>query len=215
MQLARHRQRPHRSARRCGRLPLRRPRRRRDRRRSHRPPPRFAARFPPPAHRRRGQANSPSTTISRTRARRSSPIRPIRASASNCPPTAPTTCYLGDTQGKGGPDYAYRLRISHPQPDFELRVTPSSINARAGATVPVTVYALRRDGFSGEIALKLKDAPAGFIAERRRHPGQRGPGAPHPDRALAPRSRRTLSRSKAAPPSPATKCAAPASPPKT
>ena len=67
--------------------------------------------------------------------------------------------YLADTQGKGGPDYGYRLRISRPQPDFELRVTPASINARAGATVPVTVYALRRDDFAGEIALKLKDAP--------------------------------------------------------
>ena len=70
--------------------------------------------------------------------------------------------HLGDSQGKGGADYAYRLRIGHPQPDFELRVVPSSINGRAGATVPVTVYALRRDGFDGDIALQLKDAPAGF-----------------------------------------------------
>jgi hypothetical protein len=70
--------------------------------------------------------------------------------------------HLGDSQGKGGADYAYRLRISRPQPDFELRVVPSSINGRAGATVPVTVYALRRDGFDGDIALQLKDAPAGF-----------------------------------------------------
>ncbi|MGD0777209.1 MAG: hypothetical protein ABSC05_30690 [Candidatus Solibacter sp.] len=70
--------------------------------------------------------------------------------------------HLGDAQGKGGADYAYRLRISRPRPDFELRVVPSGINARAGATVPVTVYALRRDGFAGDIALKLKDAPAEF-----------------------------------------------------
>ena len=70
--------------------------------------------------------------------------------------------YLGDSQGKGGSDFAYRLRISRPQPDFELRVVPSSINGRAGATVPVTVYALRRDGFAGDIALQLKDAPAGY-----------------------------------------------------
>jgi hypothetical protein len=69
---------------------------------------------------------------------------------------------LADTQRKGGPEYAYRLRIAHPEPDFDLRVAPSSLNLRAGATVPVTVYALRRDGFTGEIALKLKDAPAGF-----------------------------------------------------
>ncbi len=70
---------------------------------------------------------------------------------------------LGDTERKGGPQYAYRLRIAHPEPDFDLRVAPASLNLRGGATVPVTVYALRRDGFTGEIALKLKDAPAGFV----------------------------------------------------
>ncbi len=70
--------------------------------------------------------------------------------------------HLNDVQNKGGAEYAYRLRISPPRPDFELRVVPSSVNARAGMTVPVTVYALRRDGFSEGIALALKDAPAGF-----------------------------------------------------
>jgi hypothetical protein len=69
---------------------------------------------------------------------------------------------LADAQRKGGLEYGYRLRISHPQPDFELRVAPSSLNLRTGSTAPIAVYALRRDGFAGEIALKLKDAPAGF-----------------------------------------------------
>jgi hypothetical protein len=70
--------------------------------------------------------------------------------------------HLGDAQRKGGAEYAYRLRISAPVPDFELRVVPSSINAGAGQTIPLTVYALRKDGFSGDIALALKDAPRGF-----------------------------------------------------
>ncbi len=69
---------------------------------------------------------------------------------------------LADAQHKGGPDYTYRLRIGPPRPDFELRVVPSSIAARSGATVPITVYALRKDGFSGEIALNLKGMPQGF-----------------------------------------------------
>jgi len=69
---------------------------------------------------------------------------------------------IADTQHKGGADFGYRLRISNPQPDYQLRITPSSVSARTGATVPVTIYALRKDGFDGEIALKLKDAPAGF-----------------------------------------------------
>ena len=35
--------------------------------------------------------------------------------------------HLGDTARNGGEEYAYRLRISAPQPDFALRVVPSSV----------------------------------------------------------------------------------------
>jgi hypothetical protein len=70
--------------------------------------------------------------------------------------------YVGDTQHQGGSDYAYRLRISEPRPDFALRVAPSSLNVRAGMSVPVTVYALRKDGFTNAINLDLKAAPPGF-----------------------------------------------------
>ena len=70
--------------------------------------------------------------------------------------------HLNDTQGQGGPEFAYRLRISEPQPDFALRAVPSSISLRAGMSAPVTVFALRRDGFTNAINLELKAAPAGF-----------------------------------------------------
>jgi hypothetical protein len=69
---------------------------------------------------------------------------------------------IADAQRKSGPEYAYRLRISHPQPDFELLVAPASLNLRAGSTAPVTVQAVRKDGFDGEIAMALQDAPADF-----------------------------------------------------
>ncbi len=70
--------------------------------------------------------------------------------------------HIGDTQRQGGPAHAYRLRISPRVPDFDLRVVPSSISAQAGQIVPITVYALRRDGFAGEISLALTDAKSGF-----------------------------------------------------
>jgi hypothetical protein len=54
------------------------------------------------------------------------------------------------------------LRVSPPRPDFALRVVPSSLNVRGGSSVPLTVYALRRDGLTNEITLTLNDAPAGF-----------------------------------------------------
>ena len=69
---------------------------------------------------------------------------------------------VGDTQQRGGETFGYRLRISAPQPDFELRVVPSSINALAGTNVPLTVYAMRQDGLDGPIDLKLVDMPEGF-----------------------------------------------------
>ena len=86
--------------------------------------------------------------------------------------------HVCDAQHKGGEAYGYRLRISPPMPDFELRVVPSTINARAGATVPLTVYALRKDGFSGEIALALKDAPAPISPSQQPGP-QSGSGLLH------------------------------------
>ena len=73
--------------------------------------------------------------------------------------------HLGDAQRKGGPEHSYRLRISAPQPDYALRVVPSSLNARPGSIVLVTLYALRKDGFAGEIVCNLKDAPAGFVLQ--------------------------------------------------
>ena len=70
--------------------------------------------------------------------------------------------WLGDAQRKGGPEYSYRLRLSPPQPDFALRIVPSSLNVRASGSVPLTVYALRKDGFTNQITLALDGAPDGF-----------------------------------------------------
>jgi len=69
--------------------------------------------------------------------------------------------HLGDAQRQGGPEFSYRLRISRPAPDFALRVVPSGINGAPGVTVPVTIHALRKDGFSGDIRLSV--APEGFV----------------------------------------------------
>jgi len=69
---------------------------------------------------------------------------------------------MSDTQGHGGDDYAYRLRVGPPQPDFALRSVPSSITVAAGRVVPLEVHAVRMDGFDGDIEIGLKDPPAGF-----------------------------------------------------
>ncbi|MFC1782047.1 hypothetical protein ACFL02_00500 [Planctomycetota bacterium] len=70
--------------------------------------------------------------------------------------------HLTDAQHHGGAAYGYRLRIAYLEPDFSVRVTPSSLSVNAGSNVPVDVYALRKDGFDGDIEISLKDAPAAF-----------------------------------------------------
>jgi len=70
---------------------------------------------------------------------------------------------LWDAQRQGGEPYAYRLRLRTPQPDFALRLTPSCVNVRPGQTATFTVHALRKDGFAGDIDLRLLDAPNGFL----------------------------------------------------
>jgi hypothetical protein len=70
--------------------------------------------------------------------------------------------HIGDTSRRGGKEYAYRLRISRPQPDFELRLVPSRIVIRSNSSASVTVYAIRKDGYNGPIKLSFKDLPEGL-----------------------------------------------------
>ena len=70
--------------------------------------------------------------------------------------------HIGDTRRQAGKEYAYRLRISHPQPDFVLRLIPSRISMPSKGSASVTVYAIRKDGFDGPIMLGFKDLPQGL-----------------------------------------------------
>ncbi len=70
--------------------------------------------------------------------------------------------HLGDTPRRGGKEYAYRLRISQPRPDFALRLVPSRIVIRSKGSAAVTVFAIRKDGFDGPINLSFKNLPEGF-----------------------------------------------------
>lgn len=78
--------------------------------------------------------------------------------------------HLADSQHHGGDAFGYRLHVGPKQPDFAIRVTPSSLTIPAGSVVPVTVHVLRKNGFDGEIDVALKDAPDGFKLEGGRIP---------------------------------------------
>lgn len=73
-----------------------------------------------------------------------------------------------DTQGKGGAEYTYRLRVSEPRPDFEVRVTPSTAMLRGWSNTPLTATVIRRDGFAGEVAIRVvSDEGIGLAQEVR------------------------------------------------
>ncbi len=70
--------------------------------------------------------------------------------------------HLGDTRRHAGKAYAYRLRISHPRPDFALRVVKSRLVLQSKKSANVTIYAIRKDGYTGPIKLSYKDLPEGL-----------------------------------------------------
>jgi len=80
---------------------------------------------------------------------------------------------LADAQGHGGPAYGYRLRVAVPAGDFALFVTPSSLSVRAGRLVPISVHALRKDGYDGDIDVVLRDPARGFVLQGGRIPAGR------------------------------------------
>jgi len=73
---------------------------------------------------------------------------------------------LRDVRGLHGEDYAYRLTVRAPVPDFRLSVDPRNPNVPVGGRIPVTVTALRLDDFDGPIEVEIEDLPAGLSATR-------------------------------------------------
>jgi hypothetical protein len=71
---------------------------------------------------------------------------------------------IRDVQGLGGEDYAYRLTVRAPRPDFRLTVSPRNPNVPVGGSVPLTVTAARLDGMDDPIEVTLPDLPAGLHA---------------------------------------------------
>ena len=71
---------------------------------------------------------------------------------------------IRDVRKLAGPDFAYRLTVRQPSPDFMLSVSPRNPNVPAGGRIPVTVTALRLDDFDGPIEVSVKNVPAGMHA---------------------------------------------------
>jgi hypothetical protein len=73
---------------------------------------------------------------------------------------------LRDIRGMGGESYGYRMNVREPRPDFRLSVNPRNPNVPAGGTIPLTVTAMRMEGYDGPIEIGVPALPAGFSATK-------------------------------------------------
>jgi len=71
---------------------------------------------------------------------------------------------IGDVQDLGGEQYAYRLSVAPPRPDFDLRAFPANLSVPQGGSGLAKVKAYRRDGFNGEIRVSVAGLPQQFVA---------------------------------------------------
>jgi hypothetical protein len=80
---------------------------------------------------------------------------------------------------RGGPGFAYRLRMTVPEPDFRLELTGHVLNALRDSKVkrdrkpPVRLHVRRQGGFNGAVELTVDGLPAGItLSPRMVGPGQ-------------------------------------------
>jgi hypothetical protein len=95
---------------------------------------------------------------------------PVHGTDSRLHFTAPATgdyiIRIADVQGRGGPDFYYRLQIREPRPDFRFSVEAESLNVPRGSRVPFTVRAVRLDDMNETIDVRLADdLPPGFTLD--------------------------------------------------
>jgi hypothetical protein len=71
---------------------------------------------------------------------------------------------LTDARGQQGEDYAYRLMIHAPRPDFRIRLNPSNFNIPKGGGLAADVECERYEGFQDAVEVSMEGLPAGFTA---------------------------------------------------
>ncbi len=71
---------------------------------------------------------------------------------------------IADVTEKGGPEYAYRLRIAPAEKDFTLRIKTDAASVGKGDHALIALDALRKDGFDGPIRVEVEGLPPGFVA---------------------------------------------------
>lgn len=81
------------------------------------------------------------------------------------PATGSYAIQVSDATGRGGPDFAYSLRMGPPQPGFAAMTDRSTVNVPQYGSGLFSVQLVKKDGWDGEVELALKDPPPGLTLE--------------------------------------------------
>lgn len=76
------------------------------------------------------------------------------------------TLMLEESKNMGGQDYVFRLKISAPEKQIDLNVSPSNPQIAKGSYAPLRVVANKRGGWNNDIEIVAKGLPNGFSAEK-------------------------------------------------
>ncbi len=69
-----------------------------------------------------------------------------------------------DARGAGGEQFGFRLTVRSPKPDYTLSVTPKDPKVWKEGGIPITITAIRTDGFQGPIRVRFDKLAAPFAA---------------------------------------------------
>jgi len=97
----------------------------------------------------------------------------VRAAVCGRDPSVPLTLAeegpyeveVSDLEGRSGEAFAYRLRVGPPQPDYQLWMTPASLNIPSDGSTVVTLHLSRMHGFDGEVRVGLDFPPLSIACE--------------------------------------------------
>lgn len=73
---------------------------------------------------------------------------------------------LEDARNMGGEDFVFRLKISKPEKQIDLSISPGNPQIAKGSYAPLKVMANKRGGWDGEIEVFAKNLPEGFSAQK-------------------------------------------------
>ena len=71
---------------------------------------------------------------------------------------------LTDVRGQQGDKFTYKLGVHAPRPDFNVLFNPAAIGVPKDGAMVASLECERREGFDGEVSVRLEGLPTGFIA---------------------------------------------------